>query len=88
MQVMQAASANPQRHFDSPEALLADPHLTDGEKQSLLAGWSSDINARLEAEAEGMGATDPLTAQREGRLANEAQKVQTALTEARHNRAE
>jgi hypothetical protein len=88
VQVLKAASPDPSAHFDSPSSLLADPDLSDDEKHALLQGWGSDIDAQLNAEAEGMGASDPLTPHDEGKLALEAQKVQTALTKTEHDRAE
>jgi hypothetical protein len=78
--VMTKGAPNPRKHFDTPEALLADPELTDAEKQALLAEWNSEIDGRLNAESEGMGVSDPLTARKEARLADEAGKVKTALT--------
>ena len=78
--VMDDATPNPRNHFDSPQALLADPELTDDDKQALLAEWDSEIDGRLNAEAEGMGVSDPLSARNEARLAEEAGQVKTALT--------
>jgi len=77
-----AAPADARKRFASPASLMADPDLGDAEKQALLKGWASDVDAQLSAESEGMGAADPLSARREGQLANEAQTVQTALTKA------
>jgi CheY-like chemotaxis protein len=71
---------NPRRHFDNPGALLADPELGDGAKQALLTEWDSELDGRLNAEAEGMGISDPLTARKEARLADEARHVKSALT--------
>lgn len=71
---------NPRKHFDTPEALLADPELKPEEKQSLLQEWDSEMDNRLNAEAEGMSASDPISARKEGRLATEAGNVKTALT--------
>ena len=78
--VMEDAAPNPRKHFDTPQALLADPELADDEKQVLLAEWDSEIDGRLNAESEGMGVSDPLTAQKEARLAEEAGQAKTALT--------
>lgn len=78
--VKEDATPNPRKHFDSPQALLADPGLADDEKQTLLAEWDSEIDGRLNAEAEGMGVSDPLSARNEARLAEEAGHVKTALT--------
>ena len=71
---------NPRKHFDTPEALLADPELSNDEKQSLLADWDSELDGKLNAEAEGMGVSDPLSARNEARLADEAKRAKSALT--------
>lgn len=75
------ASPNPRKHFDTPQALLDDPDLADGDKEALLTDWDSEIDGRLNAESEGMGASDPMSAKREAKLADEAGQVKTALTE-------
>jgi DNA-directed RNA polymerase specialized sigma24 family protein len=82
VRVMEDEAPNPRRHFDTPDALLNDPALTAIEKQALLADWDSDMDGRLNAEAEGMGISDPLSARKEGQLADEAARVKTALGEA------
>ncbi len=81
MLVMEDDAPNPRKHFDTPEALLADPGLADGEKASLLTEWDSELDGRLNAEAEGMSASDPISAKREAKLADEAGHVKSALTE-------
>lgn len=72
---------NPRKHFDSPEALIADQELSDDAKQALLKDWDADIDGRLNAESEGMSASDPISAKKEAALAEEATHVKTALTE-------
>lgn len=79
--VMEDEAPNPRKHFATPEALLADPDLNDEEKESLLTEWDSEIDGRLNAEAEGMSASDPMSHKREAKLADEAGHVKTALTE-------
>ena len=79
--VMEDHAPNPRKHFDSPEALLVDPDLNDIEKHALLTEWDSEMDGRLNAEAEGMSASDPISAKREAKLAEEAGHVKTALTE-------
>lgn len=71
---------NPSKHFDTPEALLADPELEPEQKQALLTEWDSELDGRLNAEAEGMSASDPISARKEGVLATEAGHVKSALT--------
>lgn len=80
VQAMEDAVPDPRKHFDTPEALLADPELEPEQKQSLLTEWDSELDGRLNAEAEGMSASDPISARKEGRLATEAGHVKTALT--------
>jgi DNA-directed RNA polymerase specialized sigma24 family protein/CheY-like chemotaxis protein len=80
-QAMADGAPNPRKHFDTPEALLADPELVTAEKQALLAEWDSELDGRLNAESEGMSASDPISARREGKLAEEAGHVKTALTQ-------
>lgn len=71
---------NPRVNFDSPEAVLADPELSDDAKHALLTDWDSEIDSRLQAESEGMSMSDPISARTEARLADEATNVKTALT--------
>lgn len=80
--VMEDDAPNPRKHFDTPEALLSDLHLTNDEKQTLLTEWESEVDGRLNAEAEGMSASDPISHKREAKLADEAVHVRTALTQA------
>lgn len=72
---------DPRTHFESPEALMADPELNNDEKHALLTEWDSELDGRLNAESEGMSMTDPISVRREARLAAEASHVRTALTE-------
>lgn len=77
---MTDAAPNPRKHFATPDALLADHALSDAAKTVLLAEWNSEIDGRLNAESEGMGVSDPMSAKMEARLAEEAAKAKTALT--------
>ena len=79
--VLEDAAPNPRKHFDTPADLLADPGLADSDKHALLTEWDSEVDRRLESESEGMSASDPISAKREARLADEARKVKSALTE-------
>jgi CheY-like chemotaxis protein len=78
---MDDVTPDPRKHFDTPEALLADPQLADEDKQALLTEWDSEMDNRLNAESEGMSASDPISAKREAQLAEEARKVKNALTQ-------
>lgn len=70
---------DPRRHYSGPDALLDDTSLDLATRESLLRQWKDEVDGRLAAEAEGMGASDPLRAEAEGRLAAEARRVDKAL---------
>ena len=72
---------NPQRHFQSPELLMADASISDTDKQTLLCEWDLEIDNRLKAEEEGMSASDPMRSSREAQLADEAARVKSCLHE-------
>ncbi|MDE2405930.1 MAG: hypothetical protein KGM17_14770 [Sphingomonadales bacterium] len=70
---------NPRRHYKSPEDLVDDVHLDLATREELLREWKHDVDRLLESEAEGMSASDPISADRESKLANEARRVNEAL---------
>jgi hypothetical protein len=72
---------DPKRHFQSPEMLLADESLTDAEKHALLSEWDLELDNRLRAEEEGMSASDPMRGRQEAKLADEAGRVKSCLTD-------
>jgi hypothetical protein len=72
---------NPKRHFSSPELLVADPSLSDQEKLALLEEWNLELDNRLKAEEEGMSASDPMHNRSEARLADEATRVRSCISE-------
>lgn len=74
-------SPNAKRRFKSPELLMADSSLSDTEKLALLQDWDLELSNRLKAEEEGMSASDPIGEQQEARLADEAARVKTLLTD-------
>lgn len=71
---------DPRYRFKSPELLMEDQSLSDGEKHDLLRGWELDLDSRLKAEDEGMSASDPIRGDREAKLADEAGRVRTYIT--------
>lgn len=70
---------NPRQHYDSPEELREDVNLDIEVRHHLLTEWKQDLDRRLESEAEGMSASDPISEEREARLAAELRRVCTAL---------
>lgn len=72
---------DPRRHYASPEDLREDIALDIATREELLRQWKQDLDRRLEAEAEGMSASDPMSQEQESRLANEHRRVNKALDE-------
>lgn len=70
---------DPRRHYDTPEQLASDEHVEADEKRALLIEWKQDLEQRIEAEAEGMSASDPISSERESKLAAELKSVTKAL---------
>lgn len=70
---------DPRRHYSSPEDLREDIDLDLETREDLLREWRAELDRRLESEAEGMSASDPMSAEKEARLANEHKRVTTAL---------
>jgi hypothetical protein len=72
---------DPRRHYASPEDLREDIDLDLETREELLRQWKKDLDQRLEAEAEGMSASDPISHEQESRLANEHRRASKALEE-------
>ncbi len=72
---------DPRRHYDSPEDLRDDINLGLAEREELLRQWKQDIDRRLESEAEGMSAQDPMSQDKESRLASEERRVSALLAD-------
>lgn len=72
---------DPRRHYDSPEELREDINLELATREDLLKEWKQDLDRRLEAESEGMSVSDPISQEREARLAAELRRVCRALDE-------
>ena len=70
---------DPRRHYSSPEELREDIDLDLATREELLRQWKQDLEQRLEAEAEGMSASDPISQEQESRLAGEHRRVSKAL---------
>jgi hypothetical protein len=74
-----AKAPDPRRDYDSPEDLLEDIALPLDRREELLREWQKDLDQRLLAESEGMSASDPISADKESKLAGEARRVTAAL---------
>jgi hypothetical protein len=58
------ALANPALAFDTPEALLSQPGLSDAQKIEILRRWKFDATEIADAEGEGMQGDKPLLERR------------------------
>ncbi|MEW4466971.1 hypothetical protein AB1K62_03965 [Parasphingorhabdus sp. JC815] len=72
---------NPRQTYKTPANVLNDQNLDKEQKVKLLKSWKGDVDSRLEAQAEGMGQADPLSAEEEADLANETRLLDKALHE-------
>lgn len=70
---------DPRRHYSSPEELREDIDLDLATREELLRQWKQDLDQRLEAESEGMSASDPISHEQESKLAGEQRRVSKAL---------
>ena len=50
---------DPAARFDSPSDVLADPALTEKQKEKVLTSWVKDAELLSEAENENMGGGEP-----------------------------
>ncbi len=76
-----AAVPDPRRAYATPADVIADSALSPGAKLHILQQWAAELDDRLKAEEEGMGASDPMHNRAEAALADEASHVQAALRE-------
>lgn len=70
---------DPRRHYSSPEELREDIELDLDTREELLRQWQTDLDQRLKAESEGMSASDPISPEKESKLASEHRRVSKAL---------
>lgn len=75
---------NAEKKYLSPEQLMTDESLSDEEKLALLKDWDLELDNRLRAEEEGMGASDPMRSRHEAKLADESARVKDAIKELDH----
>ena len=75
----QSKTANPRAKYKTPANIVSDNDLDHDTKLELLESWKSDVDHMLDSESEGMSAEDPISAEREAKLANEALLVSKAI---------
>ncbi len=69
---------DPGEHYDSPEALAADNTLDLAKRAKLLTDWQYGLEEQLDAQSEGMGASDPIAPAEQARLTSELERVARA----------
>lgn len=72
---------DPRKHYASPEDLREDIDLDLAAREELMRQWQKDLDQQLTAESEGMSASDPISQEKEARLASEQRRVSKALDE-------
>ncbi|QTD55060.1 hypothetical protein [Parasphingorhabdus cellanae] len=72
---------HPRHTYQTPANVLTDEHLSTEQKRDILRYWKEDVEARLRAEGEGMGQSEPISADKESTLAEEQQLINQALAE-------
>lgn len=70
---------DPRSEYGSPEELREDIERDIAEREKLLLQWKQDLDREIESESEGMSAQDPISADKEARLAAEERRVADAL---------
>ncbi|MCB2050261.1 MAG: hypothetical protein KDE63_02415 [Novosphingobium sp.] len=80
---MDSSHANVREEYRDPDRLRCDTSLSLEEREQLLSRWKDLIDERLNSESEGMGAPVPISAEDEGRLADEERRVNNALNAVR-----
>ncbi len=66
-------------NYATPGDVMADASLSKAERCDLLIRWKSDLENRIEAEAEGMSSADPIASKHEAGIADTLQAVSNAL---------
>jgi hypothetical protein len=71
--------------YAEPDEILYDVSLNEAQKLELLTKWKSDLESRIEAEAEGMSSSDPMHHSDEASIADKLQSVTNAMLEIGHS---
>ncbi|MGE3067198.1 MAG: hypothetical protein AB7K67_16565 [Hyphomicrobiaceae bacterium] len=76
-----AARTDPESVFGEPDDVVREPGLTRGQKISALEKWSADVEARLDAVAEGMSGERGAAYTKDAELLKKIGVALTALKE-------
>lgn len=72
---------HPRQTYQTPANVVTDDNLSRQQKLDILHYWKEDVEARLRAESEGMGQSEPMSARQESTLAEEQQLVSQAIAD-------
>lgn len=72
---------HPRETYQTPANVLCDDELSNKQKIDILQYWKMDVDARLRAQGEGMGGSDPISAEKEAGLAEEMRLLNQAIAD-------
>ena len=72
---------HPRETYQTPANVVSDDDLSSKQKIDILQYWKTDIDARLRAQGEGMGGSDPISAEKEAGLADEMRLLNQAIAD-------
>jgi hypothetical protein len=70
---------HPRETYQTPANVVSDDDLSSKQKIDILQYWKTDVDARLRAQGEGMGGSDPISAGKEAGLADEMRLLNQAI---------
>ncbi len=72
---------HPRQTYQTPANVVSDNDLSSKQKIDILQYWKADVEARLRAQDEGMGGSDPISAEKEAGLADEMRLLNQAIAD-------
>ncbi len=74
-------SGHPRETYQTPADVVSDNNLSRQQKIDILQYWKADVEARLRAQSEGMGGSNPISAEKEAGLADEESLANQAIAD-------
>jgi len=72
---------HPRETYQTPANVVSDNNLNRQQKIDILQYWKADVEARLRAQSEGMGGSNPISAEKEAGLADEERLANQAIAD-------
>lgn len=72
---------HPRETYQTPANVVSDDDLSSKQKVDILQYWKTDVDARLRAQGEGMGGSDPISAEKEAGFADEMRLLNQAIAD-------